>query len=937
VPELKHRRRLFWVAVLFSTYLVVLLGYAFRSQGQLRAAADARLLAENQQIAVLISDFLVEQKNFALNLAEGHEIGTFLINKALGMSLRYGLNANLDAIQESFRRKRRQKMVLGVPVYERILYFDESGALLADSASGEPPIALPPGAQGESWLLVDATQGRIFATAPVEFRGTPGGTVLTVAPTALLSRYLPKSAEGHGLRQFLITATGQALAAPENPLSEDMPWGALARLPDSTILPLSHLLQGVSGTLSKDYDLVERAPIDQSPLSLVTLASKSALYGTISSRAFLYVASVAPLLLTLAAMWFEHTRRRTQRLEAVVLESNRNRLKLQGQNDDLNREIARRQALEIELRKSEERYRDYVEHAPEGIFVADNRGHFVAANPSACGMVGYSRAELLEMEITGLSPPGLAEKHATLFSKVLQEGPQEAEIRLRKKDGVDIIANLRAIALPDATVMGFCVDITERKQAEEQIHQLAFFDPLTGLPNRRLLLDRLRQAMAVSSREGDYSALLMLDLDHFKDLNDTQGHDVGDRLITEVARRLTESSRDEDTVARLGGDEFVIVVRSLGSDESAAAVHAEAIAEKVHKAVAGPYTLANGRASHQSSSSIGVTLFRGQEVAIDVLLKQADVALYQAKNAGRNVIRFFNPEMQAAIDARMKMEIALRGAIRRDELRLYYQPQVDQNGRVHGAEALLRWLPPHSEPVSPARFIPLAEDTKLILPIGEWVLEQACAQLQQWQTDARTEMLTLSINVSGRQFHQPDFVERVSAQIERAGVDPSRLKLELTESVLLDRVDEVVERMQRLKGLGVGFSLDDFGTGYSSLSYLKRLPLDEIKMDQSFVRDITSDQNDAAIVRAVLAMSRSLGLKVIAEGVETEEQRAFLMRYGCEHYQGYLFGKPAPIESSLWLNGDHGDGIRLTRPYLVSPRFHQNEPKAGSATSRVQH
>jgi diguanylate cyclase (GGDEF)-like protein/PAS domain S-box-containing protein len=917
VPDPWHRSGFFWVAVLLSAYLVALLGHAFGSQEQLRAASNARFIAENDQIAVLIGDFLVEQRNFALYLAEGHEIGTFLINKALGMSLRYGLNTNLEAIEESFRRKLRQKMVLGVPVYERILYFDESGAVMSDSGSGEPPIALPPGRKDEARLLVEPKQARIIATAPVDFRGNPGGTVMTIAPAALLSGYLRRSTGGQGLRQFLITATGEPLLPAEDPLAGDMPSSVLSSLPNNSIAPISILPQEVSDALSEDYDFLLRTPVEGATLSLVTLVSKSALYNNISPRTFLYVASFAPLLLTLAAMGFERMLRRTQRLEAVVLQTSRNQIALQGQNDDLTKEIARRKALEIELRKSQERYRDYVEHAPEGIFVADNSGRFVDVNPSACDMVGYSRAELLHMDITSLTPPGLLEEHTAVFARVLREGPQDVEIRLRKKDGMDIIANLRAIALPDATVMGFCVDITERRQAEEQIHQLAYFDPLTGLPNRRLLFDRLRQAMAVSGRNGHFGALLILDLDHFKDLNDTQGHDVGDRLITEVARRLAASAREEDTVARLGGDEYVIVVQNLGIDESTAAVHAETIAEKVHKAVARPHVLTRGSAAHQSSCSIGVTLFCGQEVTVDILLKQADVALYQAKNAGRNTIRFFNPEMQAAIDARMMMEAALRCAVRRDELRLYYQPQVDRQGRVHGAEALLRWLPPDSEPIPPVHFIPLAEETALILPIGEWVLEQACAQLQRWRGNPQTAELTLSINVSGRQFHQPDFVERVSKQIERSGVDPSRLKLELTESVLLDRVDEVVERMRRLKGLGVCFSLDDFGTGYSSLSYLKRLPLDEIKMDQSFVRDITIDQNDAAIVRAVLAMSQSLGVRVVAEGVETEEQRAFLMRYGCEHYQGYLFGRPEPIESSLWLNGDFRDGLRVARPYLV--------------------
>jgi len=439
------------------------------------------------------------------------------------------------------------------------------------------------------------------------------------------------------------------------------------------------------------------------------------------------------------------------------------------------------------------------------------------------------------------------------------------------------------------------------QQREVKIHNLAYFDPLTNLPNRRLLMDRLNQSLIASNRSQAYGALLILDLDNFKTLNDTQGHDIGDRLLVEVAQRLLTHVRQEDSVARPGGDEFVVILENLGQDEQAAAQMAEMIAEKVRDALSQPYNLTDDMQSgldqhHASTASIGMTLFHGINDSTDVLLKQADVALYQAKDAGRNKLRFFNPAMQASIDTRTALENALRLALSKNELQLYYQPQVDQHGHLIGAEALLRWLRPVLGMVSPAQFIPLAEESGLILPIGEWVLHTACAQLMAWASDEHTRNLQLAINVSARQFHQADFVTQIAACLSRSGIDPTRLKLELTESVVLDHIEDVIQRMQQLKALGVSFSMDDFGTGYSSLSYLKRLPLDQIKIDQSFVRDLTVDPNDAAIVRAILAMSHSLGLNVIAEGVETQAQHDYLHANGCMAFQGYLFGKPMPIE-----------------------------------------
>jgi diguanylate cyclase (GGDEF)-like protein/PAS domain S-box-containing protein len=443
-------------------------------------------------------------------------------------------------------------------------------------------------------------------------------------------------------------------------------------------------------------------------------------------------------------------------------------------------------------------------------------------------------------------------------------------------------------------------NVTQRKTSEEEINKLAFYDPLTNLPNRRLMVDRLRQALAISARSGRIGALQFIDLDNFKTLNDTQGHDMGDLLLQQVAKRLSDCMRQGDTVARLGGDEFVVMIEELSDIREEAAAQAEVIGEKILATISVPYKLAG--LEYQITPSIGITLYSDQEQSTDELLKQADLAMYQSKSAGRNTLRFFDPAMQAVITTRVKLETDIRQGILKGQFLLYYQPQINREGRVVGAEVLLRWPHPERGMVSPAEFIPLAEDTGLILPLGNWVLETACTQLALWAADARTQHLTLAVNVSARQFRQPDFVEYVLDLISYTGVNPKRLKLELTESLLVNDVEETTMKMMALKARGVGFSLDDFGTGYSSLSYLKRLPLDQLKIDQSFVRDLMTDPNDAAIALAVITLGHALGLTVIAEGVETQAQCDHLHSQGCDAYQGYLMGRPMPLlnfENSL--------------------------------------
>ena len=433
-----------------------------------------------------------------------------------------------------------------------------------------------------------------------------------------------------------------------------------------------------------------------------------------------------------------------------------------------------------------------------------------------------------------------------------------------------------------------------RKAAEDETRQLAFYDPLTSLPNRRLFIDRLHHALAASPRSQRHGALLFIDLDNFKTINDTLGHDTGDLLLRQVAGRLSNCLRVGDTVARQGGDEFVILLMDLSEVLGEAAAQAEAIGGKLLAALNRPYQFAD-RAYH-CTASIGATLFDGHLKSADELLKRADLAMYQAKAAGRNTLLFFEAGMQTAVILRAELETELRQGLQDGQFLLYYQAQVDDVGCITGAEALLRWQHPVRGLVSPATFIPVAEVTGLIVPLGRWVMDAACAQLTAWSARPATAHLTLAVNVSARQFRQPDFVTQVVELLDRTGANPRKLKLELTESMLVDNVEEVITNMNVLKDLGVGFSLDDFGTGYSSLSYLKRLPLDQIKIDQSFVRDVLTDPNDAAIVRTIVALAQSLGLSVIAEGVETEPQRDYLANHGCHAYQGYLYGRPLPLE-----------------------------------------
>ncbi|MGA8862296.1 MAG: PAS domain S-box protein [Gallionella sp.] len=535
----------------------------------------------------------------------------------------------------------------------------------------------------------------------------------------------------------------------------------------------------------------------------------------------------------------------------------------------------------------------------EAIMITTPDAEILRVNQAFSEITGYSKEDVI-----GKNPRMFQSgRHDAAFYRAMwtvlrATGKWSGEVWDKRKNGSIYPKMMTITAVYDTShdlthYVAVFRDISKVKQSELEIHQLAFYDPLTSLPNRRLLMDRLHQGLAVSARSGRYGALLFLDLDHFKTINDTRGHATGDLLLIEAARRLQTCVREGDSVARLGGDEFVVLLEGLDSGVNEAASQTETVAEKIQHELDKPYVLDDIEC--HLTASIGISLFIDHGESVESLLQHADVAMYQAKSAGRNAIRFFDPQMQAALDARAALEADMRHALNKQQFCLHYQVQVDSLQRALGAEVLLRWNHPVHGLISPVKFIPLAEESGLILPIGLWVLQTACAQLKAWQDNVLTRDLTLAVNVSARQFRQADFVLQVQQVLQQSGAKPSLLKLELTESIVLENVEDTIAKMRELKLLGVSFSMDDFGTGYSSLQYLKRLPLDQIKIDQSFVRDIATDPNDAAIVQTIIAMTEALGLHVIAEGVETREQLEFLDLRGCHAFQGYLFSRPVPL------------------------------------------
>lgn len=564
-------------------------------------------------------------------------------------------------------------------------------------------------------------------------------------------------------------------------------------------------------------------------------------------------------------------------------------------------DISERKQAETALHQTQEQFRQLAAHIPQVLWIADiAQRKLLYVSPAAEHLFGRSLKEIYANPHTLIRAVPRDERRRLIHRRLSEAtgGNYDEVVRVVRPDGTVRWVRDRAFPIRDAEgnvyrVAGIAEDITARRESEQRLVYLAHYDGLTNLPNRLLFYDRLGHAIAMAKREQWIVGLMFIDVDRFKDVNDTLGHAVGDKLLQKVSERLIRSVRSHDTVGRLGGDEFAVVLSRLGSAQDA-----EAVAQKIIRSFDDPFPLDSGTEIYLTGS-IGITLYPIDSMDRDSLLKNADLAMYHAKEEGRNTYERYSPEMDSRNAGRLDMQAMLRRALEREEFTLYYQPKVDvQSNRVIGMEALIRWNSQELGFVSPEDFIPIAEEVGLIVPIGEWVLRTACAQNRAWQNEGHAP-LVMSVNISARQFREKNLVDKIKDVLIETGLEARYLDLEITESLIMNHADSTIILLERLHQLGVGLSIDDFGTGYSSLAYLKRFPVQSLKIDQSFVRELTTHADDAAIVTAVVAMARSLKLKVIAEGVETKEQLDFLATLQCDEYQGYYFGRPVPAESFI--------------------------------------
>ena len=905
----------FWLSLGFSAFVAMALALILATLSwvlipRMNAQVEAKNRSFGQTVAAQIESFLLDAQDELNGLAKeivgqptldrGHWrlMTDTLVNSDPHLQAIYLLDAS-DQVLE-----------VGLAMSQRMQHDD----LIGTDFSGRSFVRKARQSRQNVWSDTYLSQrGQIVAAlvVPLTLRDQSGafvaGSLVGEFDLDQVSGQVRGIGQLGGVLPIIVDRKGQIIAHPD--IEHSRHQENISQLPMLQSLPTAQPQTGSFHLDGIDY-IGSTTPIAALEWTVLVAQPIAQAYATVRSTLWaLATASGLALLLALAsALWV--SRRMSREVanfghhmqaiangdyEAVIPRSNTDEIEVLAQSmRQMVAAILQREAHNKAINQS----------AYDAIITSDIHGNIVGWNQGAQNIFGYTESEILHQPLTLLIPERYRVPHLAGMARISTNAQarfigKTVQLSGLRKDQSEFPIDISLAKWETADgwfVTGIIRDSTERKKSEDEIQRLAFSDPLTGLPNRRLLMDRLEQALASALRRQHQNALLFLDMDDFKTLNDSQGHDKGDQLLLQAAARMLSCVREGDTVARLGGDEFVVVLEDLDDNPQLAAAQAETVAAKIHDALRQPYAL--GSTSYHSTASIGITLFGGAErESIEEPLQRAEMAMYKAKTAGRDNLLFFAPEMRSAMNARASLEADLHQALAQKQFRLYYQVQVDRNAQLKGVEALVRWQHPTRGLIAPSEFIPVAEDSGLILPLGQWVLETACKQLEVWSSRPERAHLTISVNVSARQFRLPNFVDIVMTLLQGTAADPRCLRLELTESLLLDNMKDVVAKMNALKAQGVGFSLDDFGTGYSSLAYLKRLPLDELKIDHSFVKEILIDPNDAAIAKMVVALADSMGLEVIAEGVETQLQREALDALGCHAYQGYLFSKPLPIDA----------------------------------------
>ncbi|QEW08530.1 EAL domain-containing protein [Nitrincola iocasae] len=560
------------------------------------------------------------------------------------------------------------------------------------------------------------------------------------------------------------------------------------------------------------------------------------------------------------------------------------------------------QRTQHELKMSDDKLITILNNLQAYVYIKDPQHRYLYVSPKVCELFNCTEEEILNKTDEAFFDSESVAEIFRLDDRALMSGDSIVKEEVNKLPGENEPRTFLSVKVPmrDSkgqiyALCGLATDISEQKRHKKEVHQLIFYDVLTGLPNRRLLMDRLQHSLASRHNQQGNGAVILIDLDNFRTLNDTLGHQAGDQLLTGIATRLSEHIRASDTLARFGGDEFMLLLEDLSTDDTLLLNQVEQVLDKIIAALEHPFRIQNQE--YTTSASLGVALYSDSKHNPEELIKRAELAIYDAKKVGRNQIRFFDTSMQQKAEHRAELEFGLRRALKNQEFILYYQPQYHAEGEMTGVEALIRWQPPEQPLVSPGDFIPVAETTGLILPLGQWILRTACQQLVSWSEHPDTAHLTIAVNISAAQMHHNSFVDDVLSILQETGAPANRLELELTESLLIDNIEQTIEKMLLLKAEGIRFSLDDFGTGFSSLSLLISLPLDTLKVDQAFVRDMHRDARDLAVVRTIIDLGRSLALNVIAEGVENLDQRDALQRFGCRSFQGFLYARPMPIDA----------------------------------------